>query len=967
MIGDTVSHYKITAKLGKGGMGVVYEAENTRLRQLVALKFLPAELTEDADAKTRFVHEAQAASSLQHNHVCTIHDIDQTSDGRLFICMDRYEGGSLRDLMQSGPMDVDRALKLAAQVADGLSAAHVAGITHRDIKPANILLTKDGNAKIADFGLAKLAGRTRVTKSGSTLGTTVYMSPEQTQGSEVDHRSDIWSLGVMLYHMLTGRLPFHADHEAAIAYSIVNTDPAPMSIHRVDLPAGLQPVIDRCLAKNPADRYQSAAELRDDLYDLKTSSRESGGSDRRTTDPRKSRSQIRWLGIAAVIVVAAALVIFYGLQRESGTASAAELSLAIVDFRDLAANPDPVTTAMLTELLNTALVEACPVRVKSPEYIRDVRRRLYGSADSPSEQGQELEIARKAEATYVLTGRIGLVDNERIVTWRLVNVGSGESIGAGRVESGKLSAMVDDIITDVLPEVSEASGISQPVSQVPVERITTTSPTAYEHYVMGTLKYGQFQLEDAWEQFEAAVALDSSFALAYLGLARLCFGGRPLKLDITLAREYADTAWRHKDRLGVKDRLLLKAFQHGLDYEVILEMETLREILDRWPDDKETIRVIIIKCFWWWYEDEAAEISEKGQALYPDDPTIATATEAHLMMGRYNAAYQAAKYHIQKFPDDPVGWAELARSYLTLGFPDSAAGAWRRTFELDPDWGEEWMTECPYHAGDLKTAISGLEKMLSISDLNERSRLDIMLNFTHNLRLPVMYYESGRYTDAVGVLRESRQYVGSDPSFWQYQLGSLLTAVGSADKALTIAAGMEKSDEIRSRIFVVRFKGMAQVTSGDLRGARVTAATAFRLGETIGPFMDYYGYKTNAAIALAENDPAAAIENLEQMKRIMVFSGSTHHLELLDMFAAAYEMAGNLEKAIEVHKETLRIYGGHSVSLYELGRLNEKIGRPADAATHYATFLEMWSEADEDMPQLIDARERYDRLRSGGI
>ena len=193
MIGKTVSHYSITAELGRGGMGVVYQAEHTRLRQPVALKFLPAELTADKDSRTRFVHEAQAASSLKHNHVCTIHDIDETDDGQLFICMDLYEGGSIKDRVAGGAMDINEALKLAAQVADGLSAAHEAGIVHRDVKPANILLVQGSDeVKVVDFGLAwpkSLANR---------AGTPLYMSPEACQGKRIDEKSDVYALGVCL-------------------------------------------------------------------------------------------------------------------------------------------------------------------------------------------------------------------------------------------------------------------------------------------------------------------------------------------------------------------------------------------------------------------------------------------------------------------------------------------------------------------------------------------------------------------------------------------------------------------------------------------------------------------------------------------------------------------------------------------------------------------------------------------------
>ena len=269
MIGQTISHYRILEKLGEGGMGVVYKAQDTKLKRTVALKFLPPEYTRDADAKARFIHEAQAASALQHNNICTIHDIDGTDDGRLFIVMDCYEGEPLKEKIARGPMKLEEAVEIAVQVASGLSKAHEKGIVHRDIKPGNVIITTDGIAKIVDFGLAKLAGQTMITKAGKTLGTVAYMSPEQARGEKVDHRTDIWSLGVVLYEMLTGRLPFRGEHEAAMLYSVVHEEPQPISSFRSDLPPDIESNITKMLQKDPGKRFQHIRELLAQLDTMK--------------------------------------------------------------------------------------------------------------------------------------------------------------------------------------------------------------------------------------------------------------------------------------------------------------------------------------------------------------------------------------------------------------------------------------------------------------------------------------------------------------------------------------------------------------------------------------------------------------------------------------------------------------------------------------------------------------------------
>ncbi|HTY37777.1 MAG TPA: protein kinase, partial [Bacteroidota bacterium] len=264
MIGQIISHYHIVEKLGEGGMGVVYRAEDTKLKRTVALKFLPPELTRDLEARERFVHEAQAASTLEHANICSVHEIGE-HEGRTFIVMGYYEGETVKKKIERGPLSIDEAVNITSQVAQGLAKAHEAGIIHRDIKPANIIVTKDGVAKILDFGLAKISGRALVTRSGSTLGTAAYMSPEQARGERIDNRSDIWSLGVTLYEMLAGKRPFDSDHEQALVYLIINEQPVPLQKHVPGISVDIIHIVNRALEKKPGSRYSSAGEMFADL------------------------------------------------------------------------------------------------------------------------------------------------------------------------------------------------------------------------------------------------------------------------------------------------------------------------------------------------------------------------------------------------------------------------------------------------------------------------------------------------------------------------------------------------------------------------------------------------------------------------------------------------------------------------------------------------------------------------------
>jgi serine/threonine protein kinase/dienelactone hydrolase len=304
MIGKTVSHYTLIEKLGGGGMGVVYKARDLKLDRFIALKFLPHDLKRDDEIKERFIHEAKAASALQHNNICTIHEINETDDGQIFICMDCYEGETLKDKMKDERIKIKDVINIAIQIARGLEKAHQKGIVHRDIKPANIFITEEGVVKLLDFGLAKLAGRTMLTKAGTTVGTVAYMSPEQTKGEEVDFRTDLWSLGVILYEMITGRLPFKGDYEQAVIYSIINEEPASLK-DKLDVHPEIAEIVNRLLQKDPRSRYTSADEL---IHDLEAYQKKETDADTEAPDVKSFIRYILKPRIAVPVIAAIILL-----------------------------------------------------------------------------------------------------------------------------------------------------------------------------------------------------------------------------------------------------------------------------------------------------------------------------------------------------------------------------------------------------------------------------------------------------------------------------------------------------------------------------------------------------------------------------------------------------------------------------------------------------------------------------------
>ncbi len=314
MIGRTISHYKIMEKLGEGGMGVVYKAEDTKLKRTVALKFLSSELTRDEETKKRFIHEAQTASALEHTNICNIHEIDQTEDGQLFISMVYYDGESLTKKIEGERLlPIEEILDIAIQIAHGLTIAHESKIIHRDLKPANIMITDRGEVKIVDFGLAKLAGQTKLTKEGTTLGTIAYMSPEQARGEGVDHRSDIWQLGVILYEMIAGNLPFKGDYDQAVMYAITNETQDTLTGLRTGVPMELERIVNKALAKDANERYQHMDEL---LVDLKRLKKDSDSSipvkPVENAKKESTKKRIRTIVIASSIILIISIILSLG-------------------------------------------------------------------------------------------------------------------------------------------------------------------------------------------------------------------------------------------------------------------------------------------------------------------------------------------------------------------------------------------------------------------------------------------------------------------------------------------------------------------------------------------------------------------------------------------------------------------------------------------------------------------------------
>jgi serine/threonine-protein kinase len=475
MIGKTISHYRIVEKLGEGGMGVVYKAEDTKLKRTVALKFLPPELTRDPEAKERFIQEAQAASALDHPNICNIHEIDETSESQLFICMACYGGETLKERIARGPLGIEEAIRIAAQIGEGLAKAHAVGIVHRDMKPANIMITSEGVVKILDFGLAKLVGRTQHTKTGTTLGTVAYMSPEQARGAAADYRTDIWSFGVILYEMLTGQRPFGGDYDQAVIYSILNDEPRSVTSIRPDVPGSIGVIMEKCLEKDPNGRYGSAEELTKDIRQLEGA----------------------WGQTSA-----------RGAMQKSKELP----SIAVLPFRDMspARDQEYFCEGIAEELIN-GLAQIAGLRVAA-------RTSAFQFKD------KDLDVRRVGKelgVESVLEGSVRKAANRLRITAQLINVEDGYHLWSEKYdrELEDIFAIQDEISLAI---VEKLRGKLLKEEKSKLVRRYTDNEEAYNLYLKGRYYWNRRHeggIQKAIELFQQAVEKDPLCAPGYVGIA----------------------------------------------------------------------------------------------------------------------------------------------------------------------------------------------------------------------------------------------------------------------------------------------------------------------------------------------------------------------------------------------------------------------------------------------------------------
>ena len=740
MIGKTISHYNILEKLGEGGMGVVYKAQDTKLDRIVALKFLPKHLLCDSEAKTRFEQEAKAASALNHTNISTIYEIDEV-EGECFICMEYVEGNSIKELLKEKTLSIEEILKIVIQIAEGLNAAHKKGIVHRDIKSDNIMLTHEGLVKIMDFGLAKLRGVSKLTRTGSTVGTLAYMSPEQVQGIELDQRSDIFSFGVVLYEMITGQLPFKGEHEAAVVYSIINETPEPLARYKVNVPEELQRIVDKALVKSRAERYQHVDEMMADLKYIKKKLETTTPIQERRKPKRLMKVPIYvYIGVTILIAILILSKLYFFASREVPINS-----IAVLPFQNLSADPeqeyfsDGITEALISELS----------KIKALRVISRTSAMRFKKTEKSLP-----EIARDLNVDAVVEGSVQRVQDDVRITAQLIKAEPEKHLWAS-----DFTRKFKDILI-LQSEVAQAIAREIKITVTPEEQqqlavYRTVNPEAHELYLKGMYfvnKLSPADVEKGFKYFEEAIQKDPDYALAYTGMAK---GYDYLALVTMPPKE----AWPKVDSLARRALSLDKTLADA--YALMAEVKFCYEW--DWKGAEENYKRAIelnpnYATAYAWYAyylsamkrfDEAIREAKKARELDPLSFDISMSmVYVFLYSGQCDSAITLANEILKIDSTLAFGYDMLGNCYLCKKMYNEAINQYQKSIALKSSISLSWLAYAYAASGKENEA----RKILS--DLIEESKH----RYVDPFLFAVVYLALGEHDKVIECLEKAYEY-----------------------------------------------------------------------------------------------------------------------------------------------------------------------------------------------------------------